>query len=65
MTEEIYQIVKEYIKTRDDNWRFIFGTQMFDKYSLIEKMEKDVEFRKFIIEEVVKTAFDLLLPKKK
>ena len=64
MSEEIYRVVKEYIKSRNNSWRFIFGGQVFDKNKLLEKMEKDKKFRKFIIEEVIKTAVDLLTPKK-
>jgi len=64
VSEEIYRVVKEYIKSRNSGWRFIFGGQVFDKNKLLEKMEKDKKFRKFIIEEVIKTAVDLLTPKK-
>jgi len=63
MSEEIYRVVKEYIKSRNNGWRFIFGGQIFDKHKLLKKMEKDPELRKFIIEQVIKTAVDLLTPK--
>jgi len=63
MSEEIYRVVKNYIKSRNSNWKFIFGGQVFDKHKLLEKMEKDLKFRKFIIEQVIKTAVDLLTPK--
>jgi len=64
MSEEIYKVVIEYLKSRNDGWRFILGDQIFDKHKLIEKMEKDKKFRKYVIEEVIKTAVDLLSPKK-
>jgi len=63
MSEEIYRVIKEYLMSRNDGWRFILGDKVYDKRSLIEKMEKDKKFRKFIIEEVIKTAVDLLSPK--
>lgn len=61
MSEEIYRVVVEYIKSRNDKWRFVFGKEVFDKKELIERMEKDEKFRKFIIDEVIKTAVDLFL----
>jgi len=64
MSEEIYRVVKEYLESRNDNWRFILGGTIYDKHSLIQKMEKDRKFRKYIIEEVIKTAVDLLTPKR-
>jgi len=63
MSEEIYKVVKEYLESRNDGWRFVLGEKVYDKHSLIEKMERDRRFRKFIIEEVIKTAVDLLTPK--
>lgn len=63
MSEEIYRVIKEYLMSRNDGWRFILGDKVYDKRSLIEKMERDKKFRKFIIEEVIKTAVDLLSPK--
>jgi hypothetical protein len=64
MSEEIYRVVKEYLESRNDGWRFILGGTVYDKHSLVEKMERDKKFRKYIIEEVIKTAVDLLTPKK-
>jgi hypothetical protein len=63
MSDEIYRVVKEYLLSRNDGWRFVLGEKIYDKHSLIEKMEKDKKFRKFIIDEVIKTAVDLLTPK--
>jgi len=63
MSEEIYRVVKKYLEGRDEKWRFILGGRVYDKHSLIERMERDREFRRYIIEEVIKTAVDLLLPK--
>jgi uncharacterized protein (UPF0297 family) len=63
-SEEIYHVVKEYLLSRNDSWRFILGGTVYDARSLIEKMERDKKFRKYIIEEVIKTAVDLLTPKK-
>jgi len=63
VSEEIYRVVKRYIESRNDGWRFILGDKVYDKHSLIERMEKDKKFRRYIIEEVIKTAVDLLTPK--
>jgi len=64
MSDRIYKAVIEYLKTRDNGWRFILGGQVYDRDTLIVKMEKDKEFREFVIEEVVKTAVELLVPNK-
>lgn len=61
MSEEIYRVVVDYIKSRNDRWKFIFGREVYDKKRLLKKMEEDEEFRKFIIEEIVKTAVDIFM----
>jgi ATP-dependent protease HslVU (ClpYQ) peptidase subunit len=63
-SDEIYHVVKEYLLSRNDGWRFILGGTVYDARSLIEKMERDKKFRKYIIDEVIKTAVDLLMPKR-
>jgi len=64
MSDEIYKTIIEYLKSRNNGWRFILGGQVYDKNTLIKKLQKDKKFREFIINEVVKTAVDLLVPQK-
>lgn len=63
MSEEVYRVVVEYIKSRNDKWRFVFGREVYDKKKLLKRMEEDEEFRKFIIQEVIKTAVDMFTKK--
>jgi len=61
MSERIYKVVVEYIKSQNSKWRFVFGNKVYDKDELLKKMQEDKEFREFIIDEVIKTAVDLFI----
>lgn len=63
MSERIYKVVVEYIKSQNSKWRFVFGNKVYDKDELLKKMQEDKEFREFIIDEVIKTAVDLFIRK--
>ncbi|MEM2474802.1 MAG: hypothetical protein QW407_02660 [Thermofilaceae archaeon] len=61
MSERIYEVVVNYIKSQNAKWRFVFGSKVYTKDELLKKMEEDKKFREFVIEEVVKTAVDLFI----
>jgi hypothetical protein len=63
VADEIYKTVVHYLESRDDNWKFIYGSKVFTAKDLIKEMRKNRKFRDMIIEEVVKTAVDMLKPK--
>ena len=57
--EEIERVVLKYLMDRPPDFKWVFGTQVFDKKATIERFKKDAEFRKMIVENVIKLAVDL------
>ena len=60
MSEDIYKTVVQYLKTRNNNWHFCYGSKMMTAQDIIKEMERNKEFRKLVLDNVVKTAVDLL-----
>ncbi|MHA1263175.1 MAG: hypothetical protein ACTSSA_14010 [Candidatus Freyarchaeota archaeon] len=59
MSGEIYRTVVEYLESRGNNWHFVFGSKVMSAKDIIKEMEKNKDFRKLILDEVVKTAVDM------
>jgi len=58
--EDIYKATIEGLKKKPLKWRFILGEKSYSADDLIQRMEKDKEFRDFVLKEIVKTATELM-----
>lgn len=65
MSEEIEKTVLEYLESLPKDFKWVYGRQVFQKDVLVSRFKTDIEFRKFVIKEVMKTATDLFVRKKK
>ena len=57
---EVEQVVLEYLKTRHNGWKWIYRGKVFTRDETINLFEKDPNFRKFLIEEILKTTVDII-----
>ena len=63
MSREIYETVIKYLESRGNNWHFVYGSKVMTAKDIIREMKRDKKFRKTIIDEVVKTAVDMMTPR--
>jgi len=56
---ELERAILKYLESRDDGWKWVLGTKVYDKEATIELFKKDKRFRKFVIEQAVLLAIDL------
>ncbi|RLI08214.1 hypothetical protein DRO24_01645 [Candidatus Bathyarchaeota archaeon] len=59
--DSIEKAILQYLMTRPDDFRWVMGSQVFDKQTTIRMFKRNKKFRKFIVENVVALATDLLL----
>jgi hypothetical protein len=58
--DNLEKTILKYLESRPDNsWKWVRGTQVFDKQTTIEKFKKDKKFRKMIVEQAHLLAIDL------
>jgi len=58
---EIEKIVLDYLESRDNNWKWVFGQQVLGRDETIRLFKKNKRFRKQIVKAVVETATDLFV----
>lgn len=58
--KEIIKAVKEHVKNQNNNWKFIMGRQVLTKKAFLERLDKDKEFRRTIVDMVVRLSIDIL-----
>ncbi len=57
--DEIEKAVLDYLESRNDGWRWYFGTKTFTKEETIRLFKKDKQFRKMVKEQIYKLAVEL------
>lgn len=59
--KDLEELILKYLESRPADWTWIKGTEVFTRDKTIELFKKSEEFRKRIVEEVLKLATDLFL----
>jgi len=56
---KLEKAILRYLETRDDGWKWVLGTKVYDKRTTIEMFKKDKKFRKFVVEQAILLAINL------
>jgi N-acetylneuraminic acid mutarotase len=59
--KELEKIILSYLESRPPDFKWVKGFEVYDKQKTIELFKKSEEFRKYIIEQVLKLATDLFI----
>jgi len=62
--KELIQALKEKLKEKDDDWKFTYGREVLTAKAMIERIDKDKKFRKFVVEMIHGLSMDLILREK-
>ena len=59
--DSIEKAILKYLEDQPDDFRWVMGSQVFDKQMTIRMFKRNKKFRRFIVENVVALATDLLM----
>jgi len=59
--KSVEKAVLKYLKTREEDWKWVMGGKVYTKQETITLFMKDKNFRQMICEEVVKLATHLFI----
>lgn len=55
----IESIIEDYLKKQDPKWGFFFGGTWMSRDEVLKKFRKDKQFRKTVVQQVLKLATEL------
>lgn len=57
--DELDEAILDYLRSRDEKWRWVLGSRVLSRDETIELFKKDKEFRRMLREHIFKLAVEL------